>query len=446
MTATDPSDGAQLLDDLHALLTRYVVLPSPAATDAVVLWIAATHAIDSIAHATRLVIKSPEKRCGKTRLLDILEGTVRAPIATISASVAALFRLLDKEPRTILLDEADTVFGSRKVAEQNEDLRGLLNAGFARGKTALRCVGPMQTPTEFQTFAMAARAGIGDMPDTIEDRAVIVTMRRRAPGETVQPFRERRDRPELDEVRSRLVEWIATVESDLADAEPTMPVEDRAADTWEPLVAVADAAGGHWPARARTACMVMVAAIEDESAEASLGTRLLSDVRDVLTEPLSSERLVVALRSVADAPWEAFGLDQRGLARRLKGYGITPKPLPRRRDELQVRGYVLEQFADAFARYVPAPGTDVSPTVTPSHQEQTRRSEPESRVTVPNRVTDASVTPNLAVTQESASDLGKHPACDGVTPRDGMPPCATCGEPMVDLHDGFTTHPGCEVA
>lgn len=205
--------GADVLDAVREVLTRFVVLPSSAATDAVTLWIAATHAVDHIEHATRLVIKSPEKRCGKTRLLDVLEGTVRAPIATVSASVAALFRLIGEQQRTILLDEADTVFGTKKVAEQNEDLRGLLNAGFARGRTAIRCVGPNQVPTEFQTYAMAALAGIGDMPDTIEDRAVIVTMRRRAPGESVQPFRERRDRPTLDAVRERLHQWVETIGS-----------------------------------------------------------------------------------------------------------------------------------------------------------------------------------------------------------------------------------------
>lgn len=143
----------------------------------------------------------------------------------------------------------DTIFGSARVAENNEDLRGLLNAGFQRGKAALRCHGPSQKPTLFATFAMTALAGIGGLPDTITDRAVNIRMRRRKTGETVQPFRERRDGPALKCVRDQLEAWLAdpSVLAKLADAEPVMPLEDRAADVWEPLIAIADLAGGEWP-------------------------------------------------------------------------------------------------------------------------------------------------------------------------------------------------------
>src|SRR5690242_8624788 len=231
--AADPADGAQLLADLHAALTRYVILPTPEAAVAVALWIAATHAQDAWAHAPRLVIRAPEKRCGKSRLLDVVEGTCHAPLITVNASPAAVYRAIGAgTPPTLLVDEADTIFGG-KNADANEDLRGLLNAGHQRNRPALRYDAGTRTVEKIPTFAMAALAGIGAMPDTIEDRAVVIKMRRRGPGESVAPFRVRRDGPELDEIRQRLNRWLTAHLDVLTHVTPDMPLEDRAADTWE---------------------------------------------------------------------------------------------------------------------------------------------------------------------------------------------------------------------
>ena len=126
-------NGAAILDRLVAILTRYVILPSAEAADAVALWIAASHAQPAWAHAPRLVIRAPEKRCGKSRLLDIIEGCCHAPLITVNASPAAVYRAIGDGdgPPTLLVDEADTIFGG-KNADANEDLRGLLNAGHQR--------------------------------------------------------------------------------------------------------------------------------------------------------------------------------------------------------------------------------------------------------------------------------------------------------------------------
>src|SRR5690606_13109291 len=125
------------------------------------------------------------------------------------------------------------------------------------------------------TFAMAALAGIGAMPDTIEDRAVVVRMRRRAPGETAAPYRHRRDRTPLRELATHLNRWLRADLTILEQAEPEMPVEDRAADTWEPLVIVADHAGDTWPERARAAAVALTAEADDND-HASTRVRLLA--------------------------------------------------------------------------------------------------------------------------------------------------------------------------
>jgi|tagenome__1003787_1003787.scaffolds.fasta_scaffold20975661_3 hypothetical protein len=345
--------GAALLDELHTVLMRYVVFPTPEAIDAVTLFIAATHTLPAFQHATRLTITSPEKRCGKSRLLDVINGTCHRPIMTVNATVAAIMRSIgDEHPPTLLIDEADTIFGSKKMAEQNEELRGLLNAGHQRGRPTLRCVGPNQTPTEFPSFAMAVLAGIGGLPDTITDRAVNITMRRRLANEYVAPFRTRKDGPILADLRQRLAAWASSALDDLAEAEPVMPVEDRAADTWEPLVAIADHLGGNWPQRARTACLKLTAEADEADEESSLNSRLLADVRMIFSSRdmtfMSSQDLVQALRQLDESPWGDFDLNPRKLAFRLKHFQVKPSHNAAK----TARGYRLEDLTDAFTRYL----------------------------------------------------------------------------------------------
>jgi hypothetical protein len=318
--------SAELFDTLRDTLRRYVVFPAHG-TDAAALWIAATHCLPAFQFAPRLVLTSPEKRCGKTRLLDVIDGTCHDPLATSNATVAAVFRSLDKKhPPTLLIDEADAIFGSKRTAEQHEDLRALLNAGHERGRPALRCSGPLQTPTRYPTFAMAALAGIGAMPETITDRAVNLTMRRRAVGERVAQFRARRDGPILAKLRDCLTAWGAEHHDELTDAEPDMPVTDRAADTWEPLIAIADAAGGHWPTTARAACVALVRAAETADEDRSHGVRLLSDIRQIFDDRgrafLPSLDLVLALCRVEESPWDDYELTPRKLAVRLQEFGV----------------------------------------------------------------------------------------------------------------------------
>ena len=172
---------------------------------------AATHALPAWQHATRLILKSPQKRCGKSRLLDIVALLCFDPLMSTDASVAAIYRSLgddDFETPTLLIDEADALFGTKRAAEQNEDLRSLLNAGFQRDRTVLRCVGPNQEPTEFNTFAMCALAAIKGLPDTIVDRGIVGDLKRRRPSETVARFRIRRDTAPLLDLRARLTAWV----------------------------------------------------------------------------------------------------------------------------------------------------------------------------------------------------------------------------------------------
>jgi hypothetical protein len=356
----DRSDGAAILDRLRDTLTRYVVLPSPEAADATVLWIAATHALQAWAHAPRLVIRAPEKRCGKSRLLDIVEGTCHQPLITVNASTAAVYRSIGSaDPPTLLVDEADTIFGG-KQAESNEELRGLLNAGHQRNRPTIRWNSTQNRMETIPTFAMAALAGIGAMPDTIEDRAVIVRMRRRAPGEHVAPYRHRRDGPALRRTAAELRDWLRGNLARLEHAEPLMPLEDRAADTWEPLIAVADLAQADWPERARHAAETLTAE-RDGDGVSSDRIRLLIDCRTAFGpfDAMPTAALLTTLKADPEAPWAEYGgasgtgLTAMRFGAMLRDYGIRSDTIRFPPPTGQAKGYHRASFTDAWARYCP---------------------------------------------------------------------------------------------
>jgi hypothetical protein len=349
------ADGAELLDDIQDTLTKFVVFPSEAAAVGATLWTVATHGLPAWQHGTRLVIKSPQKRCGKSRLLDLARLLCFRPLMSTDLSTAAIYRSLgddDRDTPTLLIDEADALFGTKTKAEQNEDLRGLLNAGFQRDRPVMRCVGPNQEPTEFNTFSMCALAAIKALPDTIVDRAVVIDLKRRRSGETVTRFRIRRDTSPLLELRARLTAWVREGErlTELADAEPEMPesIEDRAQDAWEPLIAIADAAGGDWPELARTACVDLCGAadvVDDDDIQ------LLTDINIIFaasTEPfLRSSQLVRELKERDESSWRDDDLTPHKLAKMLRPFDVRPRYGPGG----SVRGYWRDDFADTFSRY-----------------------------------------------------------------------------------------------
>ncbi len=373
-------DGAAALDDVRAFIGRFCALPTEHAYTAATLWAAHAHVLDAFDSTPRLAFLSPEPGSGKTRALEILTLLVPWPMHAVNATPAALFRsVADKATRrTILFDEIDTIFGPK--AKEHEELRGLLNAGHRRSGVAYRCVGEgtKQTVVEFPAFAAVALAGLGKLPDTILTRSIVIRMRRRAPDEHIEPYRARIHEPEGWKLRGMLADWTATVAERLTGYWPEMPpgVTDRPADVWEPLLAVADAAGGPWPDRARDACAWLVR--DNAERGISLGIRLLADLRDIFggARAITTEDILTRLRALDAAPWaELKGqpLDARGLARLLDDYDITSKKV--KVDGRSAWGYRAEHLADAWTRYLPPP--------TPAETEPAEPPEPEPPPEVP---------------------------------------------------------------
>ena len=164
------------------------------------------------------------KRCGKSRLLDVLAQLVRRPLLTSDISAAALVRSIDPDdPPTLMLDEADATFGALKGDEKAEHLRGILNAGFGRDRPYRRWDVTTRGLEDCPTFAMAVLAGIGSLPDTIEDRAVVIEMRRKSPSERVAKYRVRRDKPDVAKAGRQLADALGPYVDEIGDAEPECP-------------------------------------------------------------------------------------------------------------------------------------------------------------------------------------------------------------------------------
>ncbi|KOV93888.1 DUF3631 domain-containing protein [Streptomyces sp. NRRL B-3648] len=368
MNAPATIDGAALLNEVEAFHRRFNVFPTEAAYVAVALWDAHAHLLDCFDSTPRIAFLSPEPGSGKTRALEIVETLVPQPMTAVNASAAALFRSVSSgngKP-TILFDEIDTVFGPK--AGDNEELRGFLNAGHRRTGVTYRCIGDggQQTVQAFPSYCAVAVAGLGSLPDTILSRSVIIRMRRRARNEKVEPFRARVHEAEGHKLRDRLAAWAEQARGFVMGAWPDMPdgVTDRPADVWEPLIAIADAAGGHWPERARQACVTLVTASKAND-KGSLGVRLLTDLRDhvmVGIDRLPTIAILDRLNALDDAPWaDLHGkpLDNRRLSRMLAEYVTAHnEPITSRNIKTAgsvLKGYYAADLADAWARYCPPP-------------------------------------------------------------------------------------------
>ncbi len=294
----DRVDGAALLDEAVATLRRFLSLPEYA-SEAIALWVLFAHAHDCFSTSPLLAFTSPAKRCGKTTGLQIVGEIVPRPLHAANVTPAAVFRSIDRFSPTLLVDEADTFLSEK------EDLRGVLNAGHSRRNAQLiRTVGEHHEVKAFSTWAPKAVALIGALPETLEDRSIVITMKRRARGERLERLRNDR----LDELRylaRKAATWTAAASRTLANADPGVPeaLDDRAADNWRPLLAIADKAGGEWPQRARKAALRLSAGRDEDAG--NIQAQLLTDIHGAFEgcDRLSSKALAEALRSLEDRPW-----------------------------------------------------------------------------------------------------------------------------------------------
>lgn len=344
---------AELLDVLRAVIAQHVVLPAHAA-EATALWLAATWAVEHTHCAPILLLRSPEPRCGKSTLLTLLNMTARRPLPAANITPAALFRTIEAVSPTLLIDEGDAFLKGK------EELRGVINAGHTRATAyVLRTVGDDHEPRRFSVYGFKALALIGKAAHTITDRSIVIELRRKLLSERVTKLRDT-PKGQIQSLRAGLARWARDNANRITSARPEIPdaLNDRAGDSWGPLLAVADSAGGEWPERARQAA-VALSGHADESM--GTGAELLADVQRVLDElqvdRIAGADLLSALLADEERPWATFNagkpLSQVQLARRLSTFGIPSRSV-RLPDGRTPKGYPIEAFADAFARYLPS--------------------------------------------------------------------------------------------
>ena len=342
--------GDELLTEILATIQQFIVCNRDVAI-ATTLWIAFTWLVDSVQVAPLAVITAPEKRCGKSQLLNLIGKLSRRPLVASNISPAATFRVIEAHCPTLLIDEADSFF------RKNEELRGVINSGHTRQSAyVIRTVGDDHEPRQFSTWGAKAISGIGHLADTVMDRAIVLELRRKLPTESVK--RLRHVEPGLfDRLASMLARFAEDAATVISNSRPNLPesLNDRAQDNWEPLLAIADLAGGNWPELARRAALKLSGAAQDSFSSSS---ELLVDIREVFVtkkvNKMYTADLVEALCEDSEKSWATYNRDKpitpKQLSRRLSGYGISSRQL--RISYANKKGFELSQFEDAFARYL----------------------------------------------------------------------------------------------
>lgn len=350
---------SNILNEIYEFTGRYVSYPSEHAHIAHVLWIAHTHLMEFWFCTPRLAVLSPERECGKTRLLEVTSTLVPNPTLAVNVSPSFLFRSVANQENlpTILHDEVDIVFSSK--SGNYDELRGLLNAGFSKGAVTGRTVKKNDKfiPEYFPSYCAVALAGIGihTLPDTLLSRSIILLMRRRKKNEKVESWRTGRSCVEGQQLREQLESWAKSIHSLLSGDYPNLPdgVEDRAADMWEPLIMIAEAAGCGWPEKSRSACVAFVT--ESKRTVENLGIRLLRDLRTVFgpRERMLTADILGSLSKLEESPWceyQGNTISAYKLSRLLKPYGVKPRDL--RSGNKRGKGYFRDELFDAWERYL----------------------------------------------------------------------------------------------
>jgi len=345
-----PYDGDvcinSLLNEIERRVCSYMSLPSGAST-AVALWVAGTYVFNQFIIFPKLSIISPEKRCGKTTLLETIDALSCKSLLASNITSAAIFRVIDMCSPTLIIDEADTFISGR-----NDEMIGIINSGHRKSSAkVIRVTGENHTPKAFSTWSPMALAAIKRLPSTVEDRSVVIHLSRKMVGDKVE-----RMPVDLKEsckgIREKLAKWATTFESAFVGA-PVIS-NDRAMDNWMPLFSIAHQAD--WDEKVDSA-FHLLNIDDDEQAPTIL---LLSDIREILNEgswlKIPSAELTDKLVALEERPWcewkRGSPMTQNSLSKILGGFNIKSKSIKVDKYKV-VRGFDANQFSDAFSRYLP---------------------------------------------------------------------------------------------
>ena len=359
-----PLPGHLVLDEAAAFLRRFVVFPSAACADACALWAAHTHVVNAFTVSPRLAFLSTEPGSGKTHAMERVGSLCHDYTQEADPTAPALTAMLSQRQPTIGIDEVDTIFGTHGGSAKSS-LRSILNAGYRAGASVTRRHGGGYQ--QDSVYGPVMLAGLGILPSALLTRCVTIRMRPKRPEESAENFIPRVHGPIAPAIGEALGSWARSVALDLAGAWPEMPpgVDNRAAEIWEPLLAIAEQAGESWPRRAFAACLEMTRGAESEPAK-SPGQRLLEDLRSVWKNSdgnLPSAELVRRLFALEGSPWRALWPDSaapRELAALLSPFGVRVSKI--RVGDRTAQGYRL---ADLQAVWPEVPALPAAPADVP---------------------------------------------------------------------------------
>lgn len=467
VTNNDPTEIGNLteaLDYITAWINRYSAHLSEHEARVMALWAAHTWVVMAFYVSPRIIFTSATKGSGKTRQLELLEQVSASPQPTLNSTPAVMFRSIEQgrengQPPTILFDETDTIFTGNDTGNQVE-LKGIINGGYKKNGKVQRAQGDNFEVKTFSVFSPLALAGIaGNMPDTITSRSVVVEMRKRKASQAVEGYRERTAEAETRPVRAFFDQWssdetVDSLKNRLDTVELPAGVEDREAEVWEPLVCIADMAGGRWPTWAREACTHFLSRPSLE--ERPRGVRLLEDIRTVMdgADSIRSTELCHRLNLLQESEWSGMtpeGIRAHDVARELRRFGVAPVKF--RQGPKVATGYTVHPTGqngrdqvglyDAWERHLdplrvsevgnssndgnsagqegknPLPDRNVLPPVGVTHDQGQVTGNGDSNSESAGHGT--SVTPVTAVTGSGQTDTDYGPILDQLTPGDGLP-------------------------
>lgn len=351
------SRGSLLVQDVERFINRFVSLP-PGLGLLMTLWAIATHLFSIFDCFPYLAVTSPAKRCGKTRLTEVLELLCANPVRAANMSEAALFRLVHEQQPTLFLDESERLRNKR--SERAEALVGLLNAGHRQGAVTYRAVGQSHELQAFKTYSPKVIACIGTLPEMLADRSIPIAMQQRPRGERLDRFILRRVKPHAAELHMRLAEAARHCQNEIQEIyeSPSFDVpdlEDREGENWAPLFAVCAVLAPDRLAELKQSALRIAAGKMELDVDNSRSLRLLTDIRTIWPDGkqvVLTIDLVKQLCELSESPWQCdFHLNERRLARMLRGYEISPRTV--RDGDLRKKGYVREQLERAWERYLP---------------------------------------------------------------------------------------------
>jgi hypothetical protein len=362
-------DGDALLDELRNHFRRYVVLPEEADV-ALALWVLHTWVFECFDITPYLAITSPTPRCGKTVLMTLLYWLCCRTKKTDSMSKAVIYRSVDVDKPTLVLDEVNW------VTSLDDERAGIINGGFERNGHVETCEGEGAAikPRLWSTYCPIAFGLIGRLTPTLMDRSIEITMQRKTSGEFAERLR-RRDNDDHAALRQKCRRW-AEDNIDALKVAPEMvaaDLNDRAVDCWEPLLIIAKQAGGEWLGRALYAAKVLSG--DNMRRDDRINVELLADIQKAFGDvgAIRSVDLCKELTTDPERPWVEWR-NGKPLTPKQLGYLLRPFNIISETVRLpglaDAKGYLRSRFEDAWRRYLP--GQNVTSAASPPFETSKR--------------------------------------------------------------------------